>query len=70
MNNTKPEIETEIARLKMRNNTRQEIETQMIARLKLRTEIQRIVRSSTAALESVEKELAELVTQLKQISKP
>ena len=70
MNNTKPEIETEIARLKMRNNTRQEIETQMIARLKLRTEIQRIVRSSTAALESVEKELAELVTQLQQISKP
>ena len=70
MNNTKPEIETEIARLKMRNNIRQEIETQMIARLKLRTEIQRIVRSSTAALEAIEKELAELVIQLQQISKP
>ena len=70
MNNTKPEIETEIARLKMRNKTRQEIEAQMIARLKLRTEIQRIIRSSTAALEAIEKELAELVTQLQQISKP
>jgi hypothetical protein len=52
------------------NNTKEEIEAQMIARLKLRTEIQRIVRSSTAALEAVEKELAELVTQLQQISKP
>ena len=52
------------------NNTKEEIEAQMIARLKLRTEIQRIVRSSTAALESVEKELAELVTQLQEQSKP
>ena len=52
------------------NNTKEEIEAQMIARLKLRTEIQRIVRSSTAALEAVEKELAELVIQLQQISKP
>lgn len=52
------------------NNTKEEIESQMIARLKLRTEIQRIVRSSTAALEAVEKELAELVIQLQQISKP
>ena len=52
------------------NNTKEEIEAQMIARLNLRTEIQRIVRSSTAALESVEKELAELVIQLQQISKP
>lgn len=46
------------------NNTKQEIETQMIARLKLRTEIQRIVRSSTAALEAIEKELADLVQSL------
>ena len=52
------------------NNTKEEIEAQMIARLKLRTEIQRIVRSSTAALEAVEKELADLVIQLQQISKP
>jgi len=52
------------------NYTKEEIETQMIARLKLRTEIQRIVRSSTAALEAIEKELAELVNQLQQISKP
>ena len=52
------------------NHTKQEIETQMIARLKLRTEIQRIVRSSTAALEAVEKELAELVSQLPEQSKP
>jgi hypothetical protein len=50
--------------------TKEEIEAQMIARLKLRTEIQRIVRSSTAALEAVEKELAELVSQLPEQSKP
>ena len=52
------------------NNTKQEIETQMIARLKLRTEIQRIFLSSTAALEAIEKELAELVRQLREQSKP
>ena len=52
------------------NNTKEEIEAQMIARLKLRTEIQRIVRSSTAALEAIEKELAELIRQLPEQSKP
>ena len=52
------------------NYTKEEIETQMISRLKLRTEIQRIVRSSTAALEAIEKELAELVSQLPEQSKP
>ena len=52
------------------NNTKEEIETQMIARLKLRTEIQRIVLSTAVLLESVEKELAELVIQLQEQSKP
>lgn len=52
------------------NNTKEEIEAQMIARLKLRTEIQRIVLSSTIALEAIEKELAELVRQLREQSKP
>lgn len=46
------------------NNTKEEIEAQMIARLKLRTEIQRIVRSSSAALEAVEKELIDLLQAL------
>ena len=49
--------------------TKEEIEAQMIAWLKLRTGIQRKVRASTSALEAVEKKLADLVIQLKEQSK-
>lgn len=49
--------------------TKEEIEAQMIAWLKLRTGIQRKVRASTTALEAVEKKLADLVIQLKEQSK-
>ena len=41
--------------------TKEEIEAQMIAWLKIRTGIQRKVRASTTALEAVEKKLAELL---------
>ena len=49
------------------NKTKEEIEAQIIARLKLRTELQRIVRSTTSAISEVEKELADLVQQLQQV---
>ena len=49
--------------------TKEEIEAQIIAWLKMRTEIQRKVRASTSALEAVEKKLADLVIQLKEQSK-
>jgi hypothetical protein len=46
------------------NNTKQEIEAQIIAWLKMRTEIQRQVREITTALEAVELKLADLVQSL------
>ena len=49
--------------------TKEEIEAQIIAWLKLRSGIQRKVRASTTALEAVEKKLADLVIQLKEQSK-
>ena len=49
--------------------TKEEIEAQIIAWLKIRTGIQRKVRASTSALEAVEKKLADLVIQLKEQSK-
>ena len=52
------------------NNTKEEIEAQMIARLKLRTECQRQVREITTALEAVELKLADLLIQLQELSKP
>jgi hypothetical protein len=50
--------------------TKEEIEAQIIAWLKMRTGIQRKVRASTTALEAVEKKLADLVGQLPSKSKP
>jgi hypothetical protein len=50
--------------------TKEEIEAQIIAWLKMRTGIQRKVRASTTALEAVEKKLADLVGQLSSKSKP
>jgi hypothetical protein len=50
--------------------TKEEIEAQIIALLKRRTEGQRIVRSLTQALESLEKELKELLQQLAKHSEP
>ena len=44
--------------------TKEEIEAQIIAWLKMRTEIQRKVRASTTALEAIEKKLADLVQSL------
>ena len=44
--------------------TKEEIEAQIIAWLKIRTGIQRKVRASTSALEAVEKKLADLVQSL------
>ena len=44
--------------------TKEEIEAQIIAWLKIRTGIQRKVRASTTALEAVEKKLADLLRQL------
>jgi hypothetical protein len=52
------------------NKTKQEIEAQIIALLKRRTEGQRIVRSLTQALESLEKELKDLLQQLAKHSQP
>jgi hypothetical protein len=48
------------------NHTKQEIEAQIIAWLKMRTEIQRQVREITTALEAVELKLADLVNQLQE----
>jgi hypothetical protein len=50
--------------------TKEEIEAQIIAWLKMRTGIQRKVRASTTALEAVEKKLADLVGQLPSKFKP
>jgi len=50
--------------------TKEEIEAQIIAWLKMRTGIQRKVRASTTALEAVEKKIADLVGQLPLKSKP
>ena len=52
------------------NNTKEEIEAQIIDWLKIRTEIQRQLRESTTALEAVELKLADLLIQLQEISKP
>jgi hypothetical protein len=52
------------------NKTKEEIEAQIIAWLKMRTSIQRKVRASTTALEAVEKKLADLVGQLSSKYKP
>jgi hypothetical protein len=52
------------------NKTKEEIEAQIIAWLKMRTGIQRKVRASTTALEAVEKKIADLVGQLPSKSKP
>jgi hypothetical protein len=52
------------------NKTKEEIEAQIIAWLKMRTGNQRKVRASTTALEAVEKKLADLVGQLSSKSKP
>ena len=52
------------------NNTKEEIEAQIIDWLKMRTECQRQVREITTALEAVELKLADLLIQLQEISKP
>jgi hypothetical protein len=52
------------------NKTKEEIEAQIIAWLRMRTGIQRKVRASTTALEAVEKKLADLVEQLPSKFKP
>ena len=44
--------------------TKEQIEAQIIAALKSRTEGQRVVRSLTEAIETLDKELAELLRQL------
>jgi hypothetical protein len=46
------------------NKTKQEIEDEMKMWLKLRTEVQRKVRSSTADLETVENKLKQLLREL------
>ena len=50
--------------------TKEEIEAQIIALLKRRTEGQRVVRSLTEAIETLDKELAELLRQLAEHSRP
>jgi hypothetical protein len=50
--------------------TKEEIEAQIIAWLKMRTGIQRKVRASMTALEAVEKKIADLVGQLPSKFKP
>ena len=44
--------------------TKEEIEAQIVALLKRRTEGQRVVRSITEAIETLDQELAELLRQL------
>ena len=50
--------------------TKEEIEAQIIALLLRRTGHQRVLRSVTHALETLEKELAELLRQLTEHSQP
>jgi|688.fasta_scaffold247837_4 DNA repair exonuclease SbcCD ATPase subunit len=50
--------------------TKEEIEAQIIALLQRRTGHQRVLRSVTHALETLEKELAELLQQLAKYSQP
>ena len=50
--------------------TKEEIEAQIIALLKRRTEGQRVVRSITEAIETLDQELAELLRQLAEHSQP
>ena len=50
--------------------TNEEIEAQIIALLQRRTGHQRVLRSVTHALKTLEKEIAELLRQLAQHSQP